>query len=428
MKLSGQVRVTGIDIGRQPLRRIDGFGFCEAFQRARVMRELPEGPRREVLDLLMSRRTGAGLSILRLGIGSSTDSSGDRMISVQPEDPGGPRAEPRLRWDRDDSGQLWLAREARRYGIRRFFASAWSAPGYMKDNGSDSDGGSLLPEWYESYARYLLGWTDLYRAEGIAVTDLAFTNEPDFTIDYASMRFTPAEAAAYTKVIGPRVRRAGLRLAGCDSYGWKGAVEYTLAVEEDPEAAALMDLHTGHPYEAPVDRPLPTRKPTWMSEWSPDGDTWNERWDDGSGFDGMAVARQIHDSFTLGEVNGYVYWFGVSTGTTRAPIRVDDDGTGYRVAKRLWAIAGWSRCVRPGAVALRATCDHPDLLVTAFRNEGGGRVVVVLNTARETVRADLPGLEGTAWTTDEDRSMAPAGTVRGKAAFAPRSLTTLVTV
>jgi O-glycosyl hydrolase len=417
--------VGGIVIGRDSLGTIDGFGFCQAFQRARVLRELPPRPRREVLDLLMSPRTGAGLSILRLGIGSSPDYSGDQMRSIQPADPGGPDAPPAYDWDGDDGGQLWLAKEATAYGIRRFYASAWSAPGYMKDNGTDRHGGRLLPEWHQAYARYLLRYAEFLRQEGIEVTDIGFTNEPDFTIDWASMRFTPAEVAAYVKVIGPQAHRAGLRLVAADSYGWSGQRAYTEAIEADQDARALVDVHAGHPYEGPVDGPLPTGRPVWMSEWSPDGDTWNERWDDGSGYDGFAVAAQIHDSLTLGRVSGYVYWFGASTGTTRAPIRMAD-GT-YRVAKRLWALAGWSRYVRPGAVRLPVECENPELRPTAFRNADGGRVLVVLNSSGGTVRA-VPGLAGEAFVTDEERSLQSAGQAReaGPFAFAPRSLTTVV--
>ncbi|MDB1090061.1 glycoside hydrolase [Streptomyces sp. ACA25] len=415
--------MTRIDLGHESLQSIDGFGFCEAFQRARLMRGLPEGPRREVLDLLMSRDKGVGFSMLRLGIGSSPDYSDDHMKSHQPENPGGPDAPPAYRWDGDDGGQLWLAHEARAYGIERFYANAWSAPGYMKDNGSDADGGSLLPEWREAYARYLLAYADHYRRAGIPVTDLAFTNEPDLTISYASMRFTPAEAADYVTVIGPHARSKGLRLVACDSYGWSGAQEYTRAIEAHAVARELVDVHAGHPYATPVRGPLPTSRPTWMSEWSPDGETWNESWDDGSGYDGFAVAEQIHDSFTLGEVNGYFYWFGASVGPTRAPIRIEGDT--YRVSRRLWALASYSRHVRPGAVRTAASSDHPALKVTAFRNADGSRTVVVLNSATESVTATLP-FEGQAYVTDEERAMTPGQAVRDQAGFAPRSLTTLV--
>lgn len=93
---------------------IDGFGFSEAFGRGAIMHGsegLSAGRQREVLDLLLSRTTGAGLSILRLHIGSTANSS------IQPTNPGGPNATPRYVWDRDDDSQVWLAQQAKAYGV-----------------------------------------------------------------------------------------------------------------------------------------------------------------------------------------------------------------------------------------------------------------------------------------------------------------------
>src|SRR5689334_14140913 len=80
------------------LQPIDGFGVSQAFQRATLIRGargLSPAKSHQVLDLLLSRDKGAGLSILRLGIGSSADDVYDHMKSIQPADPGGPDAPPR---------------------------------------------------------------------------------------------------------------------------------------------------------------------------------------------------------------------------------------------------------------------------------------------------------------------------------------------
>jgi glucuronoarabinoxylan endo-1,4-beta-xylanase len=188
---------------------IDGFGFSEAFGRGAIMHGsggLSTGRQREVLDLLLSRTTGAGLSILRLHIGSTANSS------IQPANPGGPNATPRYVWGRDDDSQVWLAQQAKAYGVTRFYANAWSAPGYMRTNGDEVNGGTLcgLPgascasgDWRTAYANYLVQYARFYAQEGITVNDLGFTNEPDYTTTYSSMRFTPAQATEFAKVIGP---------------------------------------------------------------------------------------------------------------------------------------------------------------------------------------------------------------------------------
>ena len=62
---------------RGTLQPIDGFGFSAAFARAALIRRLPADQQRQVVDLLLSPKDGAGLSILRLGIGSAPDGAGD---------------------------------------------------------------------------------------------------------------------------------------------------------------------------------------------------------------------------------------------------------------------------------------------------------------------------------------------------------------
>ncbi|MFI6735204.1 glycoside hydrolase [Nonomuraea sp. NPDC050451] len=404
---------------------IDGFGVSTAFRRNELIRALPEDKQREILDLWFSRDKGAGLSILRLGIGSGpADSPYDQMVSIQPADPGGPDAPPAYVWDGDDNSQVWMAKAAQEYGVRRFFAVPWSAPGYMKDTGEDRNGGRLKPEWHQAYADYLVQYTRFYAREGIQITDLGFANEPDWTAPHASMRFSPEEAAQFVKVLGPIA--SGVRLVCCESVGWTEARAYTAAIEADAEARRWVKVHSGHSYATPVDSPLPTERPTWMSEWHPNGTCWNENWYDGSGSDGFTIALAVHDALTLGGVSGYLYWLGASTGTTRALLLIDEAAKSYRVSKRLWALAAYSRFVRPGAVRLDAAVTKPALKVSAFRNPDGSRVVEVLNTGMAPVTWEGVGGEVAAYLTNEDESLGSIPVEGGAVTLLPRALTTVV--
>jgi glucosylceramidase len=435
---------------RQRLQSIDGLGFAAAFQRATLLRGdrgLSPESTQAVLDLLFDRETGAGASIVRLGIGSSTDDVYDHMKTIQPTDPGGPDAEPTYVWDGDDGAQVWFSKQARRYGVERFFADAWSAPGYMKTNGTDVQGGELcgVPgtscasgDWRQAYANYLVRYLRFYRQEGIRVTDLGFTNEPDWTASYASMRFTPEQAADFVKVLGPTLRRSGLRteLTCCDSFGWSQQAAYTAAIEADPVAAREVATHTGHMYASRPTAPLPTGKPTWMTEWNPSGTTWNEAWDDGSGFAGFAIAESIHQTFAEANANAYVYWVAMSLGATRAFIQLPTAGDGYRVSKRLWAFAAYSRFIRPGAARVATRVADPLVKTTAFRNRDGSMTVQLLNTAttpaETTFTTDTRVRRVSTYLTDETHSLERVADTRSRGTrsipvqLPARSLTTLV--
>ncbi|GAA4448273.1 glycoside hydrolase family 30 protein [Phytohabitans houttuyneae] len=435
---------------------IDGFGFCEAFQRATIMRGsrgLPPAKQREVLDLLLSTTHGAGFSILRLGIGSSGDEVYDHMRSIAPISPGGPEAPMKYEWDADDSGQLWLAQRAAEYGVRQYYACAWSAPGYMMSNGKDTGGGFLnglpgtpqgQPDWRARYAEYLLEYVRCYRREGIEITHLGFTNEPDLflvkrpdEIHYAAMRMDYAQVVDFVKVLGRAVERSDLpvSIVCCDAMSWAQQARYTAAIEADPEAAARVAVHAGHNYAEPARSRLPTARKTWMSEWEPDvgGNTWIPGWDTGNRSDGIQLANDIHDALTAANVSGYIYWLGASVGGTRALIQLD--GARYHVSKRLWAMAGYSRFIRPEAVRVEATADDSTVKVSAFVNPAGPVVVNLINGGAERpARFGSLGrhaTEGvTAYVTDEARSMAPVSvdwSDGGPAVLLPaRSLTTLV--
>lgn len=64
----------------------DGTGCSEAFQRSLLVYNLAEDARTEVLDLLFTEK-GAGLTILRNGIGSTPNQRLDYMKSIAPRAP-----------------------------------------------------------------------------------------------------------------------------------------------------------------------------------------------------------------------------------------------------------------------------------------------------------------------------------------------------
>ena len=147
----------GITIdGATKYQTIDGFGISEAFGQADVLRNLPLTARQQVLDNLFDTSTGAGLNILRNLIASSPDAT------IEPTNPGSPTASPTYVWQGYDQGQVWLSKLVKKnYGITQLYANAWSAPGFMKTNGSESNGGHLCGspgascttgDWRQAYA------------------------------------------------------------------------------------------------------------------------------------------------------------------------------------------------------------------------------------------------------------------------------------
>ena len=170
-----------VDLSKE-YQTMDGFGTSLAFQRANLIIALPATKQTAVMDLLFSKTTGAGFTILRNGLGSSPDSSSDHMNTIEPKSPGSPTATPNYVWDGKDSGQFWVSQQAASvYGVKQFYADAWSAPGFMKSNGNDANGGTLSDSWQQAFAHYLIQYISYYLNAGVPITYLGFLNEPDYT-------------------------------------------------------------------------------------------------------------------------------------------------------------------------------------------------------------------------------------------------------
>ena len=391
---------------------INGFGFSEAFQRSAIMHGslgLSPANQRNVLDLLFNTTKGAGFSIVRLGIGSSRDDGFDHMRSIEPVSPGSPAAAPRWVWDGSDNSQVWLAQQALTYGVKRIYADAWSAPGYMKSNGSDSHGGYLCGgpgqtcksgDWRQAYASELAQYIEFYARAGVPITDVGFLNEPELSTPYASMQSDGILAAGFIPILARTLRADHLRtgIVCCDSAGWDSGTQAVQQILQVPAAARYLAVASAHGYQAAPTAPLTSQRPAWETEWSV-FDAWNPAWDDGSDASGMTWAQNVMTALTSANVSAFLYWWGASEKTGNEQL-IKLTGNSYQVSGRLWALAAFSRFIRPGAVRIAAS-GGTDLLSAAFRNSDGSVVVELLNTATHAQRAliSLQGTPAAGWAT-----------------------------
>jgi O-glycosyl hydrolase len=294
----------------------------------------------------------------------------------------------------NDMGQLWLSQAVKAdYGVRDIFADAWTAPAYMKNNDSTSNGGTLcgVPgaactsgDWRQAYANFLVQYARDYAQAGVPLSYIGFENEANLAPGYDGMVMTPAQTANFADVLGPTLARSGLptKLECCATEGWDYAAQYAAAIEADPVASAYVRLFTSHGYtEAPAS-PLPGwDKPVWETEWST-FQSWDPAWDDGTSASGLSWAQDIYTGLTQANLSAFLYWWGSSTPTFNGDNEslVQLRGSTVTASARLWAFANYSRFVRPGAVRIGATTADGNLELAAFRNLNGSTAIVVLNT------------------------------------------------
>lgn len=400
----------------QPHQVIDGFGFAEAF-REPVITALPAAEQQQLGALLFSPRTGAGMSIVRFGLGGATD-------------PGDPISGPG-----DYAEQVWLGKLAEEFGVRQFYADAWSAPAQMKTNGSLDNGGYLcgVPgetcasgDSRQAYADYLTAQAKGFAAHGIPLEAVDFVNEPEIGPGYASMYMTPAQAANFVPYLGRALAAAHLptKVACCDAEGWTDGGTYASAVLGDPASARYIGLITSHGYTAPPTAPLTSERHVWESEWA-NFSPWDPSWDDSTAGDGFTWAQDIQTALTQADVNAFFYWWGASASTANSGL-IQVQGPTINLSKRYWAFAAFGRYIRPGAVRVGAAASDSALEVSAFRDRGGSWVVEILNTGTTDEPVWLRGIpagRAAAYVTSESAALAPQ---HGPLTVPARSLLTVV--
>jgi glucosylceramidase len=130
----------------------------------------------------------------------------------------------------------------------KIIASPWSAPPWMKSNGSYV-AGRLKPEWYSAYARYFVKYVEVMRGNGIHVSAVTPQNEPHNPKNEPSMVMTAAEQAEFIRGhLGPALRKGAPETEilcwdhNCDEP------DYPLAVLGDAGARAYIGGVAWHLY------------------------------------------------------------------------------------------------------------------------------------------------------------------------------------
>ena len=134
----------------------------------------------------------------------------------------------------------------------KILGSPWSAPAWMKNNQS-AKGGSLLPEYYKSYANYFVKYIKAMAAQGIRIDAITPQNEPLNPYNNPSMTMSANEQADFIKnFLGPSFQSAGITTKiivydhNCD------VPSYPLTVLNDAGAKKFVDGSGFHLYAGDI--------------------------------------------------------------------------------------------------------------------------------------------------------------------------------
>lgn len=229
-------------------QNIDGFGYTLTGGSVEVINQLSASKKEALLqELFGNGENSIGISYLRLSIGAS-----DLNSSVFSYDdlPAGQTdiTLSQFSLSKDQALVDMLKKILTINPNIKIIATPWSAPVWMKTNGS-TIGGSLKPEYYGVYAQYFVKYIQAMKNEGITVDAITIQNEPLHGGNNPSMVMTAEEQATFVKQsLGPAFKNAGINTKiivydhNCDRP------DYPIEVLSDSEANPYIDGSAFHLY------------------------------------------------------------------------------------------------------------------------------------------------------------------------------------
>ena len=401
---SGDVDATLVVDPSTTFQTIDGFGAAITGSTAYNLWKTPEDARRALLVETFSPTLGLGYSFVRVSIGCSDFSLSEFSLCDEP-----------------GVENFALSSEDKEYVIPalkeilkinpdlKIMASPWTCPPWMKVNNLEElkpypkwTSGQLNPKYYDDYATYFVRYLEAMRDEGVPIYAITMQNEPLNRGNSASLFMTWAEQAAFVKVLGPKLRDAGLDtlvIAFDHNFNYdsnkpecRDQFGYPLHIYEDEEAAQFLAGAAYHAYGGNKEEMKRVRdarpdKGLWFTEQSI-GD-----WGYSFGGDLMWFMREVGIGVTNYGCKGIIVW-NFLLDDQKGPNRpggcqscygaVNVSSTDYKSLERyshFYEIGHFSKVAAPDAkrVQLNQDVSLEGFYACAFTNPDGTFSLVALN-------------------------------------------------
>lgn len=383
-----------VDPGKQ-YQSFIGIGAALTDAAAETYAKLPKDIQAEILKSYFDKDNGIGYTVARTNINSCDFSSasytyvaeGDNDLKSFNIDP-----------DRKFKIPFIKAAMAAAGGKLDLFASPWSPPSWMKDNNDMLHGGKLRQEFYNSWAMYYTKFIKEYEKEGIPVWGISIQNEPMANQKWESCIYTAEEERDFLKNnLGPTMEKEGLKDKKIIVWDHNRDLMYQRAQTyfDDPEASKYawgIGFHWyenwsgGDPmyenvkrvHEAYPDKQIMFTEgcnekftPTRLNDWAL----------------GERYGRSMINDFNNG-MGGFTDWNLLldETGGPNhvgnfcfAPVHADTRTGKLIYTNSYYYIGHFSKFIKPGARRISSAASRSQLLTTAFQNDAGKTVVIVMN-------------------------------------------------
>lgn len=336
----------------------------------------------------------------------------------------------------------------------KVLSTSWGPPTYLKSNNDRTHGGTLrytisdskVNFDYSGFAGWWEGALNEYNNKGIFPAYISIQNEPDFSADYESCRFDPAEKitgtdtiAGYNKALEAvyimvKERVIKPKLLGPESVG----IGYNVIENYINELnTSYLDGLAHHLYHGSDEANL------WNSQnFTRTGDFHREiphYQTEYSRGDWFTLAGLMYKSICDENVVAYLYWDLIWNNSGLVSLDFPWDKSrwtnpkGYTKSKDFYVFKQYSAYIHPGWKRTRVSVDNNVKALAFVSSDKDSVSLVLINRSYEKqfrVRTSIGGHEivnANAYTTSEDENCSITGILNNSEVTLPsRSITTVV--
>ena len=370
----------------ESFQSIDGFGFSLTGGSALLINNMSGSARSELLnELFASGDNNLATSYLRISIGSSdldpsTFSYNDLPAGQTDENLDNFSINP------DRSHLIPVLNEIISINPEiKIMGSPWSAPAWMKSNGS-TIAGELKPEYYDVYADYFVKYIQAMQTEGIEIDAITVQNEPENPFNNPSMVMTAEQQTDFiANHLGPAFAAANINTKIVTFDHNLDNPNYPISVMNDPVANSYIDGSAFHLYAGQIDNMSsvhdahPDKNIYFTEQWigAPGNFSEDLKWHTRELIIGATRnwSKVVLQWNLAADPNNDPHTDG---GCTECLGAITIDGNSITRNPAYYIIALASRFVPPNSVRIESNYSS-DLPNVAFKTPDGRTVLIVLN-------------------------------------------------
>jgi glucosylceramidase len=280
-------------------------------------------------------------------------------------------------------------------------ASPWSPPAWMKDNGRMNNGGKLLPQYRQAWARCYVRFIQAYAAEGVPIWGVSVQNEPEASQTWDSCLYSAEEERDFVRDhLGPELEAAGLghiKVIVWD-HNRDRLVERAGVVYSDAAASRYVWGAGFHWYGEDHFEQVQLTHDAWPDKHL----IFTEGCQEGGPHTGEWALAERYARSLINDLNhwteGWIDWnllLDASGGPNHvgnlcsAPVLASPAGDALCHQSSFYALGHFARFIQPGAKRVLCAASKQVLECTAALNPDGSLAAVVLNRSDAPLRFAL---------------------------------------